>query len=186
MPKILLPPTTVLSPVPAVMVSVGDCEENYNILSVSWTGTLCSRPPMTYISLRPATHSYHIIEEKKEFVINLCVPEMLETVDWCGRISGRDQNKWRARGLHALPGEHIRAPLIQECPINIECSVCEIKILGSHTMFMASVLCVHADERYVCADRLEMREFQTLANVNNLYMPVRGFMQKQGYSVEKP
>jgi len=139
---------------------------------------------MTYVSLRPATHSYNIIWEKREFVINLCTPEMLETMDWCGRISGRDQNKWKARGLHAIPAQHVKAPLIMECPVNIECSVCEIKILGSHTMFMANVLSVHADESFVTDDRIDLRGFRTIANLNNLYMPVEGFLHKQGFSVE--
>jgi len=140
---------------------------------------------MTYVSLRPATHSYHIIEEKKEFVINLCKSEQLETMDWCGRNSGRDVDKWTARSLTAVPGKHVKAPIIKECPINIECAVCEIKVLGSHTMFIAHVVGVQADEAYVDSDRLDLRDFQTFANVGSLYMPVEGFLHRQGFSVEK-
>jgi len=184
MSKNFLPPSTVLAPVPAVMVSVGDSEENYNIISISWTGTICSRPPMTYVSLRPATHSYHIIEEKKEFVINLCGLDLLETMDWCGRISGRDQNKWKARGLSAEPGRFVKAPLITQCPVNIECSVCEIKVLGSHTMFIANILGIHADEAFAGGERLDLRGFGTIANMSGIYMPVEGFLGKQGFSVE--
>jgi len=185
MSKILLPPSTVLAPVPAVMVSVGDSEDNYNIISISWTGTICSRPPMTYVSLRPATHSYHIIEEKKEFVINLCGIELLETMDWCGRISGRDQNKWKARGLSPMPGKYVKAPLIAECPINIECAVCEAKVLGSHTMFIANIMGIHVDDAFISEGMLDTRELRTFANVNSGYMPVEGFLHRQGFSVEK-
>ena len=183
--KTLLAPSTSLAPVPAVMVSVGDSADNYNIISISWTGTICSRPPMTYVSLRPATHSYHIIEEKKEFVINLCGADMLETMDWCGRVSGRDQDKWAVRGLDAIPGTYVKAPLIAQCPVNIECSVCEIKVLGSHTMFIANIMGIHADNAFVREDKLDLRELRTFANVGGVYMPVEGFLYRQGFSVDK-
>lgn len=184
MEKITLAPATVLSPVPAVLVSCGDAEDNYNIIAVSWTGTLCSRPPMTYVSLRPATHSYHILEEKKEFVINLIPEDMLEVMDWCGRFSGRDVNKWQEKGLTPIKGETVKAPLIKECPVNIECKIVEIKVLGSHTMFMAEVTAVRADEAYVKEGRIDLSSFRTVANVGNGYMKVNDFQGRQGFSVK--
>lgn len=184
MSKLVLNPGTVLAPVPAVIVSCGDSPENYNMMAVSWTGTICSRPPMTYVSLRPATHSYHILEEKKEFVINLITEEQLEKMDWVGSKSGRDFDKWKECGFTAVPGETVKAPLVAECPINIECKIVEIKVLGSHTMFIAEITAVRADEEYTKDGKLSLENFHTAANVGGRYMGMGEFLGRQGFSVK--
>ena len=131
------------------MVSCGDNAENYNIITVAWTGTICSDPPMCYISVRPERHSHALIERTGEFVINLTTTELARQTDWCGVKSGRDYNKFRELGLHAEAAQLVKAPLIQESPLNIECRVTEEKKLGSHSMFLAKVVAVHADEAYM-------------------------------------
>lgn len=176
MKKIALPAGTVLAPVPAVMVSCGDSPENYNIVTVSWTGTVCSQPPMAYVALREERHSFGIIKRTGEFVINLTPVELLETADWCGVRSGKEVNKWMERGLTPASATVVKAPLIAECPVNVECRVTEIKELGSHFLFLAEVVAVNADERYVKDERLDLTEFSTVANVGGNYMRVGGFI----------
>lgn len=140
---------TMLYPAPAVMVSCGDTPENYNIITIGWTGTTCSEPAMTYVSIRPSRHSHAIIERTGEFVINLATRDLAFAVDYCGVKSGREINKFEKLQLTPLKAEQVAAPLIKECPVNIECRVTDRQRLGSHDMFMAKVLCVHADKKYI-------------------------------------
>ena len=149
MTKALWKPGTMLYPAPAVMVSCGNKPENYNIITVAWTGTICSEPPMAYISVRPTRHSHAIIEETGEFVINLTTKKLVSALDYCGVKSGKDINKFKHLKLTPVKGEQVAAPLIKESPVNIECRVTEIKKLGSHDMFIAKVLCIHADKAYI-------------------------------------
>lgn len=149
MTKAIWKPGTMLYPVPAVMVSCGNQPKNYNIITVAWTGTICSEPAMTYVSIRPTRHSHALIQETGEFVINLTTKKLAFAVDYCGVKSGKDINKFEKMKLTPLKGEQVSAPLIKECPVNIECRVTERKSLGSHDMFLAKVLCVHADKRYL-------------------------------------
>ena len=149
MTKALWKPGTMLYPVPAVMVSCGDRPENYNIITVAWAGTVCSEPPMVSISVRPSRHSHSIIERTEEFVINLVTKKLTFAVDYCGVKSGKEINKFKQLKLTPLKGEHVSAPLIKESPVNIECRVTERKALGSHDMFLAKVLCIHADQQYI-------------------------------------
>ena len=149
MTKVIWKPGTMLYPVPAVMVSCGDKPENYNIITVAWTGTICSEPPMAYISVRPTRHSHDLISQTGEFVINLASKKLVFAVDYCGVKSGKDINKFKKLKLTPLKAEHVSAPLIAESPVNIECRVTERKHLGSHDMFIAKVLCVHADQHYI-------------------------------------
>ena len=149
MTKAIWKPGTMLYPAPAVMVSCGDKPENYNIITVAWTGTICSEPAMAYVSIRPTRHSHAIIEETGEFVINLATKKLAFAVDYCGVRSGRDVNKFKRLKLTPVKGEQVSAPLIKESPVNIECRVIERKRLGSHDMFMAKVLCIHADKQYI-------------------------------------
>jgi flavin reductase (DIM6/NTAB) family NADH-FMN oxidoreductase RutF len=149
MAKITWKPGTMLYPLPAVLVSCGDSPENYNILTIAWTGTICSEPAMTYVSIRPSRLSHEIISRTGEFVINLTTKKLAFATDYCGVKSGREINKFKKMELTPIKGEHVKAPLIEECPINIECKVTEIKKLGSHDMFMAKVMAVHADKKYM-------------------------------------
>lgn len=139
-------PGNMLYPLPAVMVSCKRPNEKANIITVAWTGTVCTNPPMVYISVRPERYSYDIIKETKEFVINLTTEELSFATDYCGVRSGRDVDKFKEMKLHEEPSEVISAPGIQESPVNIECRVVEMKELGSHHMFLAEVVKVHVKE----------------------------------------
>src|SRR5512133_3506131 len=123
-------PGTMVYPLPAVLVSCGETPEEYNIITIAWTGTICSNPPMCYISVRPERHSYPIIKRTGEFVINLTTNEMTKKVDWCGVRSGTDFNKFKETGFPPRPSKLISAPIVMESPVNIECKVLDIKELG--------------------------------------------------------
>ncbi len=139
-------PGNMLYPLPAVMVSCAREGERPNIITVAWAGTVCTNPPMVSISVRPSRYSYEIIKETGEFVINLVTEELVHACDWCGVRSGRDHDKFAQCHLDAVPGEQMKwAPLIAQSPVNIECRVKQILPLGSHSMFLAEVVSVHAD-----------------------------------------
>ena len=137
-------------PLPAVMVSCADKEGNDNIITVAWTGTVCTNPAMAYISVRPERHSYKMIRESGEFVINLTTEQLAYATDWCGVRSGRDFDKFKEMKLTRGKAETLEyAPIIEESPVNIECKVVEVKELGSHHMFLAEVKAVRVDEKYM-------------------------------------
>ena len=142
-------PGNMLYPLPVVMVTVQDKKGQANIITVAWAGTVCTNPPMVSISVRPERYSHKILAEAKEFVINLTTEKLTWATDYCGVKSGRDIDKFKVTGLTALPGKEVKAPLIGEAPVNIECKVKEIRHLGSHDMFIAEVVAVHADEAYM-------------------------------------
>lgn len=142
-------PGNMLYPLPAVMVSCGATEKEHNIITISWTGTVCTNPAMLYISVRKERHSYNIIKKNGEFVVNLTTKELAEATDWCGVKSGRDFDKFKEMKLTKEKANFVKAPLIAESPVNIECKVTEIKELGSHDMFLAEVLAVNVDEKYI-------------------------------------
>lgn len=138
-----------LYPLPAVMVSVADRDGRPNIFTVAWTGTVCSNPPMVSISVRPERHSYHCIEETGEFVINLTTKKLAYAADFCGVKSGRDVDKFREMHLTPISAREVKAPLIAESPVCLECRVKQTITLGSHTMFVADVVSVSIDEAYL-------------------------------------
>lgn len=142
-------PGTLVYPLPAVLVSCGDADGERNLLTVAWTGTVCTDPAMCYISVRPERHSYGIIRRTGEFVINLTTRRLARATDWCGVRSGRDFDKWKECGLTPVAAEHVAAPVIAEAPLSIECRVRQIVKLGSHDMFIADVVGILADERYI-------------------------------------
>ena len=146
--KVSSKPGPLLAPVPSVMVSCGSMEEP-NIITIAWTGTVNSDPPMTYISVQPRRYSHDIIEKNGEFVINLVPASLAKAMDFCGVRSGRDVNKFEALGLTRGKADTVSAPLIEESPVNIECRVKDIIRLPSHDMFMAEITAVHIDDRYV-------------------------------------
>lgn len=138
-----------LYPLPVVLVSVADKEGKPNIITIGWAGTVCTNPPMVSISVRPERYSYPLLKETGEFVINLTTKELTYAADYCGVKSGRDVDKFKELQLTALPAEKVGAPLIAESPVNIECKVRQVLPLGSHDMFLADVVAVHADEKYM-------------------------------------
>lgn len=174
-----------LYPLPAVMISCVRGKETPNIITVAWTGTICTDPPMVYISVKPERYSYDIIKESREFVINLTTEKLVKAVDFCGVRSGRDVDKFREMHLNADEAEKVSAPLIRECPVNVECRVKEIEKLGSHHMFIAEVLAVHVDEDYM-GDRgkFELNKTGLLAYSHGEYMGLGKKMGKFGFSVK--
>jgi len=180
-------PGTLVYPLPAVMVSCGSNPEDWNIITISWTGTINTNPPMLYISVRPERHSYNIIKESGEFVINLTNKDIDFATDWCGVKSGRDFNKFKEMNLHAIPASKINAPMIEEAPINIECKVTQIIPLGSHDMFIAEVVNVHADEKYIdpITDTFDMQKAKLIAYSHGFYYELGDKIGKFGFSVQK-
>ena len=149
MSKRMLKPTAALYPVPVVLVTCG--REKPNIITLAWAGTVCSEPPMLSISVRPSRFSHHIIVQEREFVVNIPSRDLLEATDYCGVVSGSKVDKFAATGLTPLPATKVGAPLIAECPVNIECRVLHMLHLGTHDMFVATIEAVHANEEVLDA-----------------------------------
>lgn len=145
MDKISLKPVEMVGPVPVAMVTCGSTEEDYNIITIAWTGIVNSEPPMTYIAVREPRYSYGIIKRDMEFVINLFGEELIKAADYCGTQSGRDVNKFKETGLTAGPAKLVRCPVIKEAPINVECKVKEILHYPSHHVFVAEIVAIQAD-----------------------------------------
>ena len=175
-----------LYPVPAVMISCGRPEEKPNIITVAWTGTICSTPAMVSISVRPERYSYDIIKETGEFVINLTTEKLTYATDFCGVRSGRDIDKFKAAHLTPIPGVHVSAPLIEESPVNIECRVKDVIELGSHHMFLADVLGVSVDEAYMDEKgKFDLIKAKPIVYSHGQYYGLGRYIGKFGYSVQK-
>ena len=187
MSKQLWKPGNMLYPLPAVMVSVGNKQGETNIITVAWTGTICTNPAMVYISVRPERYSYQMIKESGEFVINLTTEKLVKATDYCGVKSGRDVDKWKEMNLHQVKAETLEySPLILESPVNIECKVVEIKELGSHHMFLANVTAVHADEAYLNEqNKFELNNTGLLAYSHGEYLGLGKKLVTFGYSIRK-
>ena len=179
-------PGNMLYPVPAVMVSVADKEGNSNIFTVAWAGTVCTNPPMLTISVRPERHSYHMIKETGEFVVNLTTEELTFATDYCGVKSGRDTDKWKDTGLTKAPASKVSVPLIQESPVNLECKVVRIDELGSHHMFLAEVVAVDVDDAYFDEkDTFHLSKAKPMAYSHGRYYGLGEQLGTFGYSVRK-
>lgn len=175
-----------LYPLPVVLVSVADGEKQ-NILTVAWAGTVCTNPPMVSISVRPERYSYEMIKKSGEFVLNLTTKELVYAADYCGVKSGRDVDKFRELKLTALPAEQVKAPLIEQSPVNIECRVVQIQNLGSHDLFLAEVLAVHADEKYLDEKgRFDLSKADPVVYSHGTYYNLKEPLGTFGYSVRKP
>ncbi len=138
--------STALYPVPAVLVTCAAQEGRSNVITLAWVGTVCSDPPMISISIRPQRYSYPLVKESGEFVVNIPSCALLEKTDRAGIISGRDGDKFKKLGLTRIKAQRVGAPLIAECPVNIECKVRHSLMLGTHEMFVGEIMVVHADE----------------------------------------
>ena len=169
------------------MVSCGACEEEYNIITISWTGTICTNPPMCYISVRPERHSAAIIKKNMEFVINLTDAATARATDWCGVRSGADYDKFREMGLTPGKASIVSAPIIEESPLCIECRVKEIVPLGSHEMYIADVVNVMADEKYINKEtgKFELSDSDPLVYLHGGYYHLGEKIGKFGWSGEK-
>lgn len=174
-------------PVPAVLVTCGDSPDNWNMLTVAWTGTICTDPAMCYISVRPSRHSYDLIKASMEFTINLTSADMAKATDWAGVKSGRDYNKWQETGLTPIKGERVSSPYIAESPLSIECRVRDILHLGSHDMFIAEVVNVLADDKFIDPDTGAFRLDQAglMAYSHGKYYELGRYIGHFGWSVKK-
>ena len=186
MAKQLWKPGNMIYPLPAVMVSVTDGEGHDNIITVAWTGTVCTNPAMAYISVRPSRYSYDMIRKTGEFVINLTTEKLAFATDFCGVRSGRDVDKFRKLNLTKEKAQFVSAPMIGEAPVSIECRVREVKELGSHDMFLADVLAVHADEAYMDKNnRFRLNDAGLLVYSHGEYLAGGRKVGTFGYSVKK-
>lgn len=186
MAKQIWKPGNMIYPLPAVMVSVTDGEGNDNIITVAWTGTVCTNPAMAYISVRPSRFSYEMIRKTGEFVINLTTEKLAFATDFCGVRSGRDVDKFQKLNLTKEKAQFVSAPMIGESPVSIECRVCEVKELGSHDMFLADVLAVHADEAYMDKNnKFHLNDAGLLVYSHGEYLAGGRKVGTFGYSVKK-
>ncbi len=176
---------TFIYPIPAVMVSCGDMEKS-NIITVAWTGILNTNPAKVYISIRPERYSYNIIKEKGEFAINLTTKKLAFATDWCGVKTGAKVDKFKEMKLTKQKCEFIQAPAIAESPVSIECKVTDIKEMGSHHMFIADVLSIDSDEKYIDENgAFDISKCNLIAYANGGYYELGNKIGKFGYSVQK-
>lgn len=186
MSKQIWKPGNMLYPLPAVMVSVADKAGNSNIITLAWVGTVCSDPAMVSISVRKERFSHHMLKETGEFVINLTTEKLVRAMDACGVKSGRDTDKFKEMGLTAAAASTVKAPLIAESPVNIECKVRQVLELGSHDMFVAEVTAVQADEAFMddknrfCLDKAGL-----IAYSHGTYYSLGKALGTFGYSVRR-
>ena len=179
-------PGNMLYPLPAVMVSVTDGEGNDNIITVAWAGTVCTNPPMVSISVRPTRFSYDMICKTKEFVLNLTTEELAYATDYCGVRSGREVDKFQELHLTKEKADQVKAPMIGEAPVNIECKVKKIEKLGSHHMFLAEVVAVHADEAYMDKNnKFQLNQSKLMVYSHGEYLGLGKKIGTFGYSVRK-
>ena len=185
MGKITWKPGTFLYPLPVVMVSCGTMEKS-NIITVAWTGILNTKPPTVYISVRPSRHSYQMIKQQGEFVINLTNKNLVRATDWCGVKTGSKVNKFKEMNLHKEKANFVKCPMIKESPVSVECKVKEIKELGTHHVFIADVLAINADEKYIDSKgAFDISKCDLIAYSNGHYYSLGKKLGKFGFSVQK-
>ena len=185
MAKVIWKPGTFVYPIPAVMVSCGTMEKS-NIITVAWTGILNTEPAMVYISVRPTRYSYNLIKEQGEFVINLTTKKLVRETDWCGVKTGAKVDKFKEMNLHKEKAKFVQCPLIKESPVSIECKVKEIKELGSHHLFIAEVLSIDADDKYIDEKgAFDISKCDLIAYANGGYYSLDKKLGKFGFSVQK-
>ena len=185
MSKVTWKPGTFLYPIPVVMVSCGSMEKS-NIITVAWTGIINTNPAMVYISVRPTRHSYQMIKDSGEFVINLTTKDLAYATDWCGVKTGSKVDKFKEMKLTKEKAQYVKCPMIKESPVAVECRVKEIKELGTHHMFIAEVLAINADEKYIDEKgAFDISKCNLIAYSNGKYNELGRKIGKFGYSVQK-
>lgn len=175
-----------LYPVPAVMVSMADKSGKANIITIAWTGTICSDPAMVYISVRPSRYSYNIIKETKEFVINISTEDLVRQTDTAGVKSGAKIDKFKELGLTKGESKEVAAPYIKECPIALECKLSQIIKLGTHDMFLAKVVAVNVDKKYIDEKgKFDLKKAKPIVYSHGEYVGLGNILGTFGYSVRK-
>ena len=178
---------TMIYPLPAPMITCGDIGKEYNIITIAWTGIISTEPPRCYISVRPHRYSYNLIKESGEFVINLTTRALAFATDWCGVKSGKDVDKFAEMKLTPQRASNVKTPLIAESPINIECRVFDIQNMGSHDMFLADILNIHASEEYIDEQTgaFNLTHADPICYSHGKYYSIDNFIGKFGFSVKK-
>ena len=185
MAKVTWKPGTFIYPIPAVMVSCGTMEKS-NIITVAWTGILNTDPATVYISVRPSRYSYNLIKQRREFVINLTTKNLAQATDWCGIKTGAKVDKFKSMNLHKEKAKFVKCPMIKESPVSVECKVREIKELGTHHMFIADVLAINADEKYIDKKgAFDISKCDLIAYSNGHYYTLGKKVGRFGFSVQK-
>lgn len=185
MSKVTWKSGTFLYPLPAVLVSCGTMEKS-NIITIAWTGIINTNPAMVYISVRPNRYSYNLIKEQGEFVINLTTKNLARATDWCGVKTGAKVDKFKQMNLHKEKAKFVKCPLIKESPVSVECKVKQINELGTHHMFVAEVLAINADERYIDEKgAFDISKCDLIAYSNGHYYSLGKKIGKFGFSVQK-
>lgn len=186
MSKISWKPGNMVYPLPAVMVTVRGKDGKDNIITIAWTGTVCTNPPMLYISVRKERHSYEMLKESGEFVVNLTTEELVKATDYCGVRSGAQVDKFKETGLTKEEAQVVNCAMIQESPVNIECRLREVISLGSHDMFLADVVNVNVDEQYLEENgKFDLAKANPLVYSHGAYYKTGAKLGTFGYSVRK-
>ncbi|TCK86759.1 flavin reductase (DIM6/NTAB) family NADH-FMN oxidoreductase RutF [Natranaerovirga hydrolytica] len=186
MAKITWKPGNMIYPLPAVLVSCGDKKETFNLITIAWTGTICTNPPMVYISIKPSRHSYDLIKETKDFVINLTTADMVKAVDYCGVKSGKNINKFEITQLTPEKATKVKSPIIKESPVNIECILKDIVTLGSHDMFIAEVVAVNVEDEYIDENgKFHLDKTNPICYSHGGYFDLGNKLGTFGYSITK-
>lgn len=187
MAKLKWKPGTMIYPVPVVLVSCGDKQTGFNIITIAWTGTLCTKPPLCYISVRPERYSYNLIRSTGEYVINLTTRELAFATDWCGVKSGRDVDKFKEMKLTPVKAQIVAAPLIAESPLNIECRIRDVIHLGSHDMFISEVIAINAEESLInpLTGAFQLSHADPICYAHGRYFSLGRMLGTFGYSVRK-
>ena len=180
--KVTGKPGSWLYPAPPVLVS-SQSAGTANIITLAWAGVACSKPAMISLGIRPERHSHAMIKESGEFVVNIPKANQMELVDICGTISGREYNKFDECGWTALPGHHVAAPLIAECPVNLECRVSQVIALGSHDLFLGEVVLVHYDEEFMVDGRFDVDSADPMAYAFGRYYRLGEVIGRHGESM---
>jgi flavin reductase (DIM6/NTAB) family NADH-FMN oxidoreductase RutF len=175
----------ILSPTPVVLVGCAHGELGENLLTIAWTGVDCSDPPTLHVSIRPSRFSHRIIKESGCFTVNVPTREMLRQVDLCGVLSGRDGNKFERVGLTPVRGDVVAAPLVAECPVNLECKVVHLVPLGAHDMFIGEVVARHAEEALVAQGRVDFSKLPLIVYANREYWSLGERIGTHGFSVRE-
>ena len=180
-------PGTMVYPLPAVLVTCGSTPEEYNVFTAAWTGTICSDPAMCYVSIRPKRFSHAIVTRNMEFTINLTTRHLARATDWCGVRSGRDYDKFKEMNLTPQAGVKVDSPYLEEAPMSIECKVREIVKLGTHDMFIAEVVNVIADDKYIDPETgaFSLEKADIMAYCHGQYYTLGDRLGKFGWSVQK-
>ena len=180
-------PGNMIYPLPAIMVSCGASPDEYNVFTASWVGTICSDPAMCFVSIRQARHSYEIVKRNLAFTLNLTNEDLARATDWCGVRSGRDYNKFAEMNLTPMKGVKVDAPYINEAPMSIECRVKQIIHLGTHDMFIADVMNVLADKRFIDPQtgEFDLKKANLIAYSHGEYFKLGEKIGNFGWSVKK-